>query len=94
MAKVFAMSMSWCRHAESCGESVRPTVFMSLLYPYMTPGATEQLEDSWDSDAEQAMGCSVSLSLELPRGAQERCVAVEIIAEANAWKLQQEWSEV
>lgn len=34
------------------------------------------------------------LSLELPGGAQERCVGVEIIVKSNAWRLQQEWSEV
>lgn len=36
----------------------------------------------------------MSLSLELPKGALERHVGVEIIVESNAWKLQQEWSEV
>lgn len=72
-----------------------PAVFTSFLCPYMTPGIAEQLEDSWDSDAgEGGRGCPVFLSLELLGGAQERCVGVEIIVEANAWKLQQEWSEV
>ena len=70
-------------------------VFTSFLYPYVTPGTAEQLEDSWDSDAgEGGKGCSVSLSLELPGRAQERCVGVEIIMESNGWKLRQEWSEV
>ena len=69
-------------------------ILMSFLYTYVTPGTAEHLEDSWDSDAEGGRGCSVSLSLEFPGGAQERCVGVEIIVKSNAWKLQQEWSEV
>lgn len=44
-----------------------PTVFVSFLCPHITPGTTEQLEDSWDSDGgEGDRGRSVSLSLELP----------------------------
>lgn len=36
----------------------------------MSPGIAEQLEDSWDRDAgEGGRGCSMCLSLELPKGA-------------------------
>lgn len=55
-------------------------VFTSFLLPYMTLSTAELLEDSWDSDAGGGgRSCSMSLSLELPRGAQERCMGVEII---------------
>lgn len=52
-----------------------PTVFVSFFCPHITPGTTEQPEDSWDSDGgEGDRGCSVSLSLELPTGSSgEMC---------------------
>lgn len=33
-----------------------PTVFASFFCPHITPGTTEQLEDSWDSDAGEGQG--------------------------------------
>lgn len=43
---------------------MNPVVFTSFLYPYMTPGTTEQLEDSWNSpQVVQEKGAGVALCL-------------------------------
>lgn len=64
-----------------------PAAFTPFLYPYMTPGTTEQLEESGTVMQEKRKSCSVCLPLELPRGALESRVL--ILVQSDAWKLQQ-----